>query len=135
MRRRAENERAGTRKHGTEVGHRADANEYQARINTSLDADVKHIEQAALLQNVEIIHSFFNSLGSRPPFGVENFVAVERGKVCEKHAERNAHKKQRLELLFDAEIKEYERNYNHDDVLPTACLAEEVIAAAIPYIF
>ena len=132
LRRRAENERTRARKHRSEVGHCAHADENEAGINARLYAYIEHIEQAAVLQNVEIIYAVCHSRVARPPFRMKDFVAVECGQVGEKHTERDAHEKQRFKLLFDAEIEEKQRDYNHHDGLPTAFLTEKMVAAAVP---
>ena len=134
MRRRAENERTRARKHRSEVGHCAHADENEAGINARLYADVKDVEKTAVLQHFKIIdgqrcHHTVDFHSFRPPFGVIHFAA---GKICEEHSERDAHQKQGFKLLFDAEIEEKQRDYNHHDGLPTAFLTEKMVAAAVP---
>ena len=115
MSRCAEDKRTRARKHRAEVGHSAHADEDEAGINARLNADIEHIEKPAVLQHVEIVNAVSDGSVARPPFGVEDFVAVERRQVCEEHTERYTHEEQGFELLFDAEIEEEQRNDNHHD--------------------
>ena len=112
--RRAENQGFRVGKHGSEVGHCADADKNQTGIHAGFDADVKNIHQSPGAKNRAVVDVF-----ARPEVGVIHFIAHAGGNVGQQHTKGDTDQKERLELLFDAEIQQKASDDEHDEGLPT----------------
>ena len=92
LRRSAEQEGHGVGKQRAEVGQRADAHEYDDRVNLVTDTEHDVIKESALVDNA----------GQR--------------KVDYEAAESDRHKKKRLKVLRDGEIQKNKGNEKHQQV-------------------
>ena len=128
LRRRAEDQALGVGDQRTEVGHAADAEEDQRRIDAQLDALIEIVQQAAVLGifiidlAADLLHDM--SGGSRIG-GVGDLNQADmrrrhdRGiEIDEQHTEGDGQQQQRLILLFDREIDQKAGYRNHHIVLP-----------------
>ena len=125
----AEDQALGVGDQRTEVGHAADAEEDQRRIDAELDALIEIVEQAAVL-GIFIIDLAADLLHDMPGGsrigGVGDLNQTDmrrrhdRGiEIDEQHTEGDGQQEQRLILLFDGEIEQEARNRDHHIILPS----------------
>ena len=114
LRRAAEEDALRVGNEGREVGHRADAEEDQRRIDAELNAEVKEIEKTAVRDNVLDDDMRVGILGIDEQFHMEKLCA---GQVSKEHARRNGKKQERFKLLLDGKIHQHADDDVHDERL------------------
>ena len=115
----AQQQALGVGDQGCKVGHGADAEEDQRRVDAQLDAHVKHVSQTAVVQDLD-------------PHGVLQTVTNEvlhvndaaAGEVGQDHAEGHGQQDQRLKLFDDSEVEQEAAYADHHCVQPAARLTE-----------
>ena len=124
----------------TEIGHRADAHEDQAGIDTGLHADVKDIDQAAFGKDIAVVMEvLLISCRERPCVqeAVPQILMIQgvRQLSVRRHKDRryvrqqathgDTDHQQRFILLLDTQIQQHARDGDHHQVPPSVRVAEE----------
>lgn len=121
----AQQKAGGTGDQRGEVGHGADAQEDQRRVNAQLDAQVDVVHHAAGVAQhfpVDVVGLIEENLD------VEDAV---QGQVGHEHAEADGQQQQRFELLDDGQVQQHAGNRQHDGVFPAAVGEENLCPAGI----
>ena len=115
----AQQQALGVGDQGGKVGHGADAQEDQRGVNAQLDAHVKHIGKAAVVQDLDP-QGVFQTVTDEI-FHVDDAAARQ---VCQDHAECHRQQDQGLEFLHDGEVQQKAAHADHDRVQVAAGLTE-----------
>ena len=101
----------------SKVCHCTDTDEDQTGVNTSLDSDVKVVEQTAVCKDCAVVVIICMTFGHEvvPQVCVVHFCA---GQVGKKHTECDTEQQKRFKLLDDRQVHEQQRNENHNQVAP-----------------
>ena len=115
----AQQQALGVGDQGCEVGHGADAEEDQRRVDAQLDAHVEHIGQAAVVQDLDP-HRVLEAVTDE----VLHMEHAAAGQVCQDHAKCHGQQDQGLKLFDNGQVEQKAAHADHHRVQPAARLAE-----------
>ena len=118
----------------TEVGHGADTNEDHAGVNTSLNADIQDIDQAAVGHDMAVAVIVRAGVIQESVPQTLMIQGVRQGSVSghehgahvrQQAADSDTDHQQGLILLFDTQVQQHARDGDHHQVAPSVRVAEE----------